>query len=873
MAITPNNYSFTGGAFMGGDDTPVAREDIHSLNITKNGESLGNYNPLVGDASIEIGQSLSASLPLKIEGGTITNNGTGIVCTGENAWAEGHNTAASGKHSHAEGDETIASGDNAHAEGTATKATHPHAHAEGFRTEATATGAHAEGSGAKAITTTAHAEGQDTVASGDASHAQGRNSVASGAYSHASGYGTRATGEGSHAVGKYNDDGSALFVVGNGSGLNNRKDVFKVDSNGDSWVMIGGVLTKVTNVTGSSDSQFVLVRSNMTTDFTNQEYQDCVDAAAAGKAVCVQFERNSKTFQAQLAQVETDTGLLVFEIDVANIHITYEVSGTNNSHAITESDYQNGTPIFDTLQTAITWNVVLHNGDIFETNGFHTSGDGGGGRYYVSSSGTANGKNVIQLAAGKNAYLQYNDWIIPEQLGYQQSYSRDDVVPYITHAISLGCQHIHLRSSGNGAGYTWKTKLTVSVKGFKLTGEGDWGYPNKFTYIVFRPTDVTVDAMIDMKARDVVLKDLDIEVTGDYVKAVDGITNTGYESDENRFWEIDNVRFNSFDNCIKFSGGIKWQNSIKNCLFNSCHIGLQIYESSTFELIVENCLFTNCEQYDVLVNGNLFAALFNSCGFGSQGKAIGLTTNSDNYLYQNIKFEGCNFELDNLEIQNAPALFLDCFPNPSHPYIRQNVTISNCHLTICKINYTEQDTTNRFFRLAPKTNLLLIANQILGKDEPQSPDWVMYPKLLWNENYLPTAGFGGIIECGNNLCGNGNFEYPDELLPFVTRNTQARSLLAVGAQSGSESAISDCDTFIPKYCGEVIVARVSTFESTDHMPNGSMFGFLYSMGVTEGPNKRVVQMILSSNANIYTRTGRDTGNGWQYDSWKTITAT
>jgi len=54
MAITPNNYSFTGGAFMGGSDTPVAREDIHSLNITKNGESLGNYNPLVGDAIIDI---------------------------------------------------------------------------------------------------------------------------------------------------------------------------------------------------------------------------------------------------------------------------------------------------------------------------------------------------------------------------------------------------------------------------------------------------------------------------------------------------------------------------------------------------------------------------------------------------------------------------------------------------------------------------------------------------------------------------------------------------------------------------------------------------------------------------------------------------
>lgn len=624
---------------------------------------------------------------------------------------------------------------------------------------------------------------------------------------------------------------------------------------------------------GGGGSQFVLVRSDMTTNFTNEEYQDCTDAVTAGQAVCVQFVRNDRTFQVQLTQVETDTGLLVFEVDVANIHMTYEVSGTNNAHSITESDYPAGTPIFDTLQDAIMWNAVLHNGDIFETNGFHTSGDGGAARYKVSSTGTANGMDIVQLATGKLAVLQAGDWIIPEQLGYAQSYSRNDVVPYIQRAIAMGCQHIHLRSSGNGAGYTWKSKLTVTSRGFKITGEGDWGYPNKFTYIVFRPTDANVNAMIDMKARDVLLKDLDIEVTGDYIKAVDCITNTGYESDENRFWEIDNLRFNSFNNCIKFAGGIKWQNSIKNCLFNSCNIGLQIYESSTFELVVENCLFTNCEQYDVLVNGNLFAALFTSCGFGSKNTAIGLTTNSDNYMYQNIRFEGCNFESDNLELTNAPAIFIDCFPNSNHPYIRQNVTIANSHFTIAKITEPIQDTTNRYIRLAPKTNILLIANQILGKDEPQNPDWVVYPKLMWNENYLPTLGFGGIIECGNNLCGNGNFDYPDALLPFVTRSTQARSLLAVGAQSGSESAISDCDTYIPKYCGEVIVARASTFESTAHMPTGSMFGFLYSMGVTEGPNKRVVQMLIASNSNLYTRIGRDTGSGWQFDAWKTITAT
>lgn len=848
MAITPNNYAFTGGAFMGGGDTPVARDDIHTLTLTKNGESIGNYNPLVGNADIEIPSDgvTEADLPLKITGNKVTNGGTNLTVRGDKCWAEGENTTAGpGTAAHAEGHSTVASNDYSHSEGNGTVATGEASHVEGHNTRATAR--------------CSHAEGEDTHASGPFSHAGGKGTVAGREYS--------------TAIGRYNKDSNALFSVGDGSSGNARSDAFKVDANGETWVKINGVLTKVTNVSGGgggSDSQFVLVRSDMTTNFTNEEYQDCTDAITAGQAVCVQFVRNSRTFQAQLTQVEPDTGLLVFEVDVAHIHITYEVSGTSNAHSITESDYQNGTIIFDTLHDAITWNVVLHNGDIFETNGFHTSGDGGAARYKVSSTGTANGMDIIQLAAGKLAVLQAGDWIVPEQLGYEQSYSRNDVVPYIQRAIAMGCQHIHLRSSGNGAGYTWKTKLTVTGNGFKLTGEGDWGYPNKFTYIVFGPTDATVDAMIDMKARDVVMKDLDIEVTGDYVKAVNGITNTGYDSDANRFWEFDNIRFNSFDNCIKLAGGIKWQNTIKNCLFNSCKIGLHIYESSTFELIVENCLFTNCDTNDVFVEGNLFAAIFTSCGFGSQGTAIALSTNSDNYMYQNIRFQGCNFEIDRTDLSNMPAIFLDCFPNSSHPYIRQNITIANCHFTPIKITYPDQGTTNRYVRLGPKTHLLLIENQILGKDEPQNPTWILYPKLIWNETSLPT--YGSIVECGANTVGNGFFEYPDALLPYVTRNTQARSLVAQGAISGVDSAISDCDTFIPKYSGEVIVGRASTYESTAHMPTTSIFGFIFSMGCIVDPNKRVLQYMIASNSNMYTRIGRDTGGGWQFDAWKTIAA-
>lgn len=173
-----------------------------------------------------------AELPMRIVGGKITNNGVGLTCTGENAWAEGGQTTASGANAHAEGGQTTASGE--------------HSHSEGFRTNASSVYSHAEGAGSKATNTASHAEGQDTTSSGQASHAEGRDSEASGNYSHASGRGTRATNEGSHAVGRWNDDGDAFLVVGDGTNNNQRHDAFKIDRNGEMWLMLNNTLTKMT---------------------------------------------------------------------------------------------------------------------------------------------------------------------------------------------------------------------------------------------------------------------------------------------------------------------------------------------------------------------------------------------------------------------------------------------------------------------------------------------------------------------------------------------------------------------------------------------------------------------------------------------------
>lgn len=521
------------------------------------------------------------------------------------------------------------------------------------------------------------------------------------------------------------------------------------------------------------------------------------------------------------------------------------------------------TTIYASLTDAIEHKDELSVGMFFETNGFHTTGDGGAARYVVSSTGTANGKNVVQIDTGKYAVLQVGDWILPEQLGYQQDYSRNDVVPYIQHAISIGCQHIHLRSSGTGAGYTWKTKLSVTVRGFKLVGEGDWGYPNKFSYVVFRPND-GVTEMLDLGMRDAEIASIDFEVTGEKVKQVDGLASSTYNMDETRFWEFRNLRFNSFRRCMYLGGTIKWQNTIKDCLFNSSVIGIEFLDSSTMQMLIENCQFIGCENHDILYNGNVLSSKMVSCNFGSVSNAVAFKVNSDTYLYHNATFENCNFENDKNDNINRPAIAIDLY-DENHTGLRQNITILNCHFTLAKQSAPTQEPTNRFIRLSDGTNMVFINNQILGYDEPEHSTWVVNPKLLWNETVLP---INGSIVCVGKSTSN---LFPDELLPYTQRYNEAERLTVSNCRYGTESAWPDCDTWVPDADGQYKVCRVNSFEGTTHMPTTG-FGFLWVTGLIDGPNIRVLQRLEAGNCNIYVRRGLDTGSGFYWEGWKTITA-
>lgn len=135
--------------------------------------------------------SYTANLPIKITNGVITNNGTGLTCTGDNAWAEGKSNEATGDYSHAEGQ-------------------------------------------------LCKAKGQASHAGGQSCETSGQNSFAHGAYLKTSNQSSCQA-----AFGMYNSDQKAMFVIGNGIADNNRKDAFKVDQSGHLWCIVNGTLTDV----------------------------------------------------------------------------------------------------------------------------------------------------------------------------------------------------------------------------------------------------------------------------------------------------------------------------------------------------------------------------------------------------------------------------------------------------------------------------------------------------------------------------------------------------------------------------------------------------------------------------------------------------
>ena len=137
-----------------------------------------------------------------------------------------------GNYSLAEGFDSVSAGFASHAEGQGI-ALGNWSHSEGYDSISAGINAHSEGYGTVAQGSGAHSEGVSTFAQGAGSHSEGSLTYAFHDYSHAGGYRTKTSRNNQTVIGEWNaDDSDALYIVGNGTGSNNRSNAFAVLASG-----------------------------------------------------------------------------------------------------------------------------------------------------------------------------------------------------------------------------------------------------------------------------------------------------------------------------------------------------------------------------------------------------------------------------------------------------------------------------------------------------------------------------------------------------------------------------------------------------------------------------------------------------------------
>lgn len=507
--------------------------------------------------------------------------------------------------------------------------------------------------------------------------------------------------------------------------------------------------------------------------------------------------------------------------------------------------------IYPSLQEAIADAANLAVGNLFETNGFHTSGDGGAARYLVSDTGTANGMDIVQLAVGKLAVLQVTQECSPEQIGYAAG---TDAVPYIERLITIGIKRIRLIKS-----YTWKTTLTLTTKAIDFVGNSPFTQspatslinvnlnPGLTSAIVLRAPNITFENLYFYNAKG--SPSDETAVNCDW-------TGSGAN---NYMIKFKRVRFVSFNYGAYFHGTLPWHITFEDVVLGWCNYGI-VFAANSSILSFKNVHTSGCYVCGINMRGATQGVTFTQCNFGSYSNALHFEKYSLG-MNQEYTFTGCNFELDKLDLDgNTKNVFIDVDND-----INVSLDFSGCNFIITKEAMQVIPSNMRFIRLGNGSTLRMTAC-IIEDDLSGNA----YLKQFLDESRTPLQETGSLsIDSTTRY-----FEVDDSLIPYVIRTGQAKGLVADGARTGSETAISDCDTWIPDYDGEVKVARVSTYEGTLHTPVASSFyGFLWTMGVIHGPNIRVWQMLLGNDGNIYTRLGMNLGSGMTWGVWKTITAT
>lgn len=401
---------------------------------------------------------------------------------------------------------------------------------------------------------------------------------------------------------------------------------------------------------GGGGDQFVLTRANMTTAFTDTEYQDCVDALTGGKAVCMKVGTGANCMQLQLTQNTNVIGLQ-FEATYGDYHYLYAVAPTPGAHTISENIHHFGVPIYGSLQSAIADADTLYPGMYFETNGFHTAGDGGAARYRVSSTGTANGMDIVQLAAGKLAVLQIQDFAYPDQLGYERNVSNTNVVPYIERIFALGILHIRLHWGRYYMRQTLNMPIASSIEG---VARAAYDYPAMSRMILIATTG---DCAINVSNYDVRLENFDLYCSGDLSGKIGVLTNSWDNSQRGIVFR--NFKVSQFQTSIKLSNLVNWNILFDRVTFEYGDYGLWV-EANKLVINLSDCYFNGIREEDVHTKQYSTALSFSHCNFGCRKKVFKNEWNNLDWRnFGEVSFYGCNFEVDVYDLANVSGCFID----------------------------------------------------------------------------------------------------------------------------------------------------------------------------------------------------------------------
>lgn len=426
--------------------------------------------------------------------------------------------------------------------------------------------------------------------------------------------------------------------------------------------------------------------------------------------------------------------------------------------------------IYPTLQDAIDDEANLAFGVIFETNGFHTSGDGGAARYLVSDTGTANGMDIIQLAAGKVAIAQLKGSAYTEQIGYEVSSAQADVTPYIKRLLALGIQEVKFYPTGGAPTRCYCIRDTLDLDradyhnvGVHLKGADIGGTSGYFTWFNFQPSTANTDKIaIKIRSRTTEIENIALM----YGDGMSNISNRGlsagicFDSTGNTSYQtssygavLKNLVIHGFNSAILSKGDSPyiWHVDFEKITFasNNTHASL---DGLSYCTRFRNCLFNSPDVQSVYL-GEPFTTKFESCNFGIDYRGTTIIRSSkwvvpsapvDEKRGMTL-FVNCNFEVEyngSAVPQNNSHLFVYADDNSQIDFEFDNCCFIYTPLT------RENVFTDRMFSLGSGCSAIIrnsigsysdvnyTGNEFYGKD---------FDKYFFDENRPPRKKVGSVI--------------------------------------------------------------------------------------------------------------------------------